>query len=118
VQAQASLMYIYQIIHLSVNENPLIIHWKARFVWPLWHTIYSLWGYYNPSQNLFPLRSAAKTVDLRCRQQRFSMCLKHTWRAFFTSGLAHGLFARSHHKTGFRMSSISSEAFGLVPPTY
>jgi hypothetical protein len=26
VQAQASLMYIYQIIHLSVNENPLIIH--------------------------------------------------------------------------------------------
>jgi hypothetical protein len=26
VQAQASLMYIYQIIHLPVKENPLIIH--------------------------------------------------------------------------------------------
>jgi len=26
-------------------------------------------------------------------------------RAFFTSGLDHGLFARSRHKTGFRMGS-------------
>jgi hypothetical protein len=35
-------------------------------------------------------------------------------RAFFTSSLDHGLFARSRHKTGFGMSSMRIVAFGNI----